>query len=183
MEAEWSALDIRPIKNGWAVSSGEGWAVHGRTKEEGVRRYHETIEKHREIDTRAIRTKKERALRLRRDYEDLLRLCRSRTLFLAGTFGAGRLFREIPALHIKSSFRGTFCAGENSAQKVAKARQWDYLAHARGLLGLRSLQEQVAQRQPDKTEQHVPPVESHRYGDRQADDEAHAAPARQHPRL
>lgn len=53
MDREKDSLDLRPIKNGWAVL-GTGWAVHGQTKEEAVRRYHEAIERHKEIDERSI---------------------------------------------------------------------------------------------------------------------------------
>lgn len=62
METEKANLDIREIKNGWAVLSREGWAVHGRTKEEAVRRYHEAIERHKEIDARSAEAKKDREL-------------------------------------------------------------------------------------------------------------------------
>jgi hypothetical protein len=43
----------KPIKGGWAVL-GDGWAVHGETKEKAVRLYHEAIERHKEIDARPI---------------------------------------------------------------------------------------------------------------------------------
>lgn len=55
MEAEQFVVDVRPIKNGWAALSGEGWAVHGASKDDAVRRYHEAVERHREIDTRSSR--------------------------------------------------------------------------------------------------------------------------------
>lgn len=55
MEMERLGVDVRPIKNGWAALSGEGWAVHGASKDEAVRRYHRAIERHREIDTRSTR--------------------------------------------------------------------------------------------------------------------------------
>lgn len=42
---------LTPIKNGWAAS-GEGWAVHGRTKEEAIQKYYEAEAQHREIDQR-----------------------------------------------------------------------------------------------------------------------------------
>ena len=39
------------IKGGWAAY-GDGWAVHGATKEEALKRYREAEERHREIDAR-----------------------------------------------------------------------------------------------------------------------------------
>lgn len=58
MDRENASLDLRPIKNGWAVL-GTGWAVHGETREEAVRRYYEAIERHKEIDARRIETREE----------------------------------------------------------------------------------------------------------------------------
>lgn len=58
MDMERKPLDLKPIKNGWAAL-GDGWAVHGKTEEEAVRLYHETVEKHREIDARTIKVEKE----------------------------------------------------------------------------------------------------------------------------
>lgn len=59
MDREKDSLDLRPIKNGWAVL-GIGWAVHGETKEEAVRLYYEAIERHKKIDARPIETREER---------------------------------------------------------------------------------------------------------------------------
>lgn len=57
MNREKDSVDLRPIKNGWAVL-GAGWAVHGQTKEEAVRLYHEAIERHKEIEARPIEADK-----------------------------------------------------------------------------------------------------------------------------
>ncbi len=46
-------LDIRPIENGWAIL-GDGWAVHGKTREEAVKLYHKAMERHKEIEVRPI---------------------------------------------------------------------------------------------------------------------------------
>lgn len=53
MDREEDLLDVKPIKNGWAALS-VGWAVHGETREEAIKLYHEAIEKHEEIDARSI---------------------------------------------------------------------------------------------------------------------------------
>ena len=53
VETKREPLDMRPIKNGWAAF-GDGWAVHGKTEEEAVRLYHEAVERHREMDARAV---------------------------------------------------------------------------------------------------------------------------------
>lgn len=42
---------LRPIKHGWAAS-GNGWAVHGQTQEEAVRRFHEAVREHAAIAAR-----------------------------------------------------------------------------------------------------------------------------------
>ena len=42
---------LAPIKNGWAAL-GNGWAVHGSTREEALENYHKAEERHREIDSR-----------------------------------------------------------------------------------------------------------------------------------
>jgi hypothetical protein len=42
---------LTEIKNGWAAL-GDGWAVHGRTKEEAIQKYYEAEARHREIDQR-----------------------------------------------------------------------------------------------------------------------------------
>ncbi len=41
--------ELRPIKNGWAAY-GDGWAVHGATREEAIQKYREAEEWHRMID-------------------------------------------------------------------------------------------------------------------------------------
>lgn len=51
-------LDLSPIKGGWAAY-GQGWAVHGYTKEEAVRLYQEAVERHREIDARVVEAPEE----------------------------------------------------------------------------------------------------------------------------
>ncbi len=58
MENERQPLDLRPIRGGWAAL-GDGWAVHGESKEEAVRLYHEAIERHKKIDARPVETEKE----------------------------------------------------------------------------------------------------------------------------
>ena len=45
-------LDVERVKNGWAAY-GDGWAVHGSTREEAIRRYHEAVERHKRINARA----------------------------------------------------------------------------------------------------------------------------------
>jgi hypothetical protein len=60
MERGRQSLDVRPIKGGWAAL-GDGWAVHGKTKEEAVRLYHEAIERHKEIDARPVEMATEEA--------------------------------------------------------------------------------------------------------------------------
>ncbi len=57
-EKQRESVDLRPIKGGWAAL-GDGWAVHGKTKEEAVRLFHEAMERHREIDARPIKTVEE----------------------------------------------------------------------------------------------------------------------------
>ncbi len=42
-----------PIKNGWAAL-GDGWAVHGHTREEALENFRKAEEKHREIDARPV---------------------------------------------------------------------------------------------------------------------------------
>ncbi len=59
MEKVEEYLDLRPIKGGWAAL-GEGWAVHGKTKEEAVSLYHEAIERHKEIDARSVESEEEK---------------------------------------------------------------------------------------------------------------------------
>ena len=44
---------LAPIKSGWAAL-GDGWAVHGRTREEAVRKYEEAKQRHRDIDARPL---------------------------------------------------------------------------------------------------------------------------------
>jgi hypothetical protein len=53
MEKERQHPDLKPIQSGWAAL-GKGWAVHGKTKVEAVRLYHEAVERHREMDARSI---------------------------------------------------------------------------------------------------------------------------------
>lgn len=65
METEREPLDLRPIKNGWAVLS-DGWAVHGETEEEAVRLYHEAIERHKEIAARPVGSGEEASTLTRR---------------------------------------------------------------------------------------------------------------------
>lgn len=55
MEKRAESPDLKPVKGGWAAF-GIGWAVHGQTKEEAVRLYHEAIDRHDEIDARANET-------------------------------------------------------------------------------------------------------------------------------
>lgn len=65
MDRENDSLDLRPIKNGWAVL-GTGWAVHGATKEEAIKLYYEAIERHKEIDARRVETREEAGMLDRR---------------------------------------------------------------------------------------------------------------------
>jgi hypothetical protein len=58
MEKEMQPLDLKPVKGGWAAF-GDGWAVHGKTEEEAVRLYHEAVERHREMDARAVEAPEE----------------------------------------------------------------------------------------------------------------------------
>lgn len=51
-------LDMSPVKGGWAAY-GDGWAVHGESKEEALRLYHEAVERHREMDARAVEAPEE----------------------------------------------------------------------------------------------------------------------------
>lgn len=44
---------LSPIKGGWAAH-GDGWAVHGRTREEAVQKFWEAEHRHREIDARPL---------------------------------------------------------------------------------------------------------------------------------
>jgi hypothetical protein len=44
---------LKPIKNGWAAF-GDGWAVHGRTREEAIENFHRAEERYREIDARPL---------------------------------------------------------------------------------------------------------------------------------
>ena len=44
---------LKPIKNGWAAY-GDGWAVHGHTKEEALQEFREAERRHREIDARPL---------------------------------------------------------------------------------------------------------------------------------
>lgn len=45
---------LSEIKNGWAAF-GDGWAVHGHTKEDALQKYYEAEAKHREIAQRPLR--------------------------------------------------------------------------------------------------------------------------------
>jgi len=45
---------LSEIKNGWAAL-GDGWAVHGRTKDEALQKYYEAEVKHREIEQRPLK--------------------------------------------------------------------------------------------------------------------------------
>jgi len=47
-------IKLDRIKGGWAAR-GDGWAVHGATEDEAIRRYQEAVEKHREILARPDR--------------------------------------------------------------------------------------------------------------------------------
>ena len=46
-------MRLRAIKNGWAAL-GDGWAVHGRTKEEAIEKYHEAEVWHKVLDARVV---------------------------------------------------------------------------------------------------------------------------------
>lgn len=61
MENKRQPLDLKPVKGGWAAF-GDGWAVHGKSKEEAVRLYHEAVERHREMNARAMETSEEIAI-------------------------------------------------------------------------------------------------------------------------
>ncbi len=43
---------LTPIKDGWAAF-GEGWTVHGATKDEALRKFREAEERYRQIDARS----------------------------------------------------------------------------------------------------------------------------------
>jgi hypothetical protein len=58
MEKDREYPNLRSIKGGWAAL-GEGWAVHGMTKEEAVTLYHEAVERHKEIDAHPVGTGEE----------------------------------------------------------------------------------------------------------------------------
>jgi hypothetical protein len=53
MEQQYGSKEpvLAPIKNGWAAL-GDGWAVHGHTREEALENYRRAEERHREIDAR-----------------------------------------------------------------------------------------------------------------------------------
>ncbi len=51
-------ITLEPTKNGWAAF-GDGWAIHGATKEEVIARFEETLKKYQEIDARPIPESKE----------------------------------------------------------------------------------------------------------------------------
>ena len=55
MEQQYEASEpiLKPIKNGWAAF-GNGWAVHGRTREEAIENFRKAEELHREIDARPL---------------------------------------------------------------------------------------------------------------------------------
>lgn len=44
---------LKPIKNGWAAH-GDGWAVHGHTREEAIEKFREAERLHKEIDSRPL---------------------------------------------------------------------------------------------------------------------------------
>jgi hypothetical protein len=44
---------LKPIKNGWAAF-GDGWAVHGHTREEAIQKFREAERRYREIDARPL---------------------------------------------------------------------------------------------------------------------------------
>jgi hypothetical protein len=44
---------LTPIKSGWAAH-GDGWAVHGRTREEAIEKFREAERRHQEIDSRPL---------------------------------------------------------------------------------------------------------------------------------
>jgi hypothetical protein len=52
-------MNIRPVKSGWAAY-GDGWAVHGKTKEEAIAAYHEAVSENTEIDARPIQLAEEK---------------------------------------------------------------------------------------------------------------------------
>ena len=42
------------IKGGWAAR-GNGWAVHGKSKDDALARFWDAVKKHEEIDSRPLR--------------------------------------------------------------------------------------------------------------------------------
>jgi hypothetical protein len=46
-------VTVEPIKGGWAAR-GNGWAVHGKTREEAICLYQIAERKHREIESRPL---------------------------------------------------------------------------------------------------------------------------------
>lgn len=46
--------DLRRIARGWAAH-GDGWAVHGATRDEALARFWEAVRRHEEIDALPLR--------------------------------------------------------------------------------------------------------------------------------
>lgn len=46
-------MRVYQVKGGWHAA-GYGWAVRGATEEEAIQKFHEAVEKHKEIDQRGL---------------------------------------------------------------------------------------------------------------------------------